>query len=845
MKIKIRIVMFAVIVIFVNGGLKGAEYDINSKDDIRKIINVDFESVKDTNLLKKPWGKAKLVERKNGGHCIRLNKGDIVQTDKFPYNGEQIKVSLDLSLTDMKPGKVKGKIKNYRVCWIHVSWFKSKKEKAISHTDVVIKKKASSWKHIEKLLPLMKPDIKYFKLTIFNAAQKGTCWVDNVNISTIKEEAKQNLLGDPSFEYKGRLGADNWFTPKSGKDWDKLTLFSEGAISKITDKEKVSGKSSLYLKNNATVISCRFPNERGEIFLSGWMKTKGITLGKTQWCIAGIQIVFYNNKDVVIGHRDLKLLRGDNEWKRYECRAILPKQVSRFEIWVRIFEGATGEAWFDKLSLYQKKIDAKPYNPQKATITVDADNMESLRINPVWNNGVILYPGWILHPVGQQSISMCRKAEITSLRTFEFLQDGRILKKIDTDGNPIYNWTRLDKAVDSLVKNNIEPLITIECTPNQISSRPNKNNNVYTNKYPPKDYELWGKITEAMLIHFVERYGKESVSRWHFDIWNEPEATNYFKGTLEEYLKIYDQALAALLRVEKKFGIKLKKGTMSSAGQHYFRPLFDHLKKKGMLHHVDYLSFHIYAGTKLAFSNHAQAIKQAIKTRDSYEELQGKPLLITEYNGNSMGNGVYDYTTVVASMVVKCARVYLDYGIERAYYHAVIDFPHKWHKQEHFYCAALITKTGIPKASYNAFLLLNKLKGGRRVKLESSNEPVDGLAVLAEDGSLRIILTSFDDADLNTIKASKVSVVIDWKNIPKNVKATMTRLDRDHGNSYTEFLALGKPKINDPNNQENIKRMLEAAKLKEEKFKNFKNTNGKLKFNIKLNRNSIIYLKFK
>jgi xylan 1,4-beta-xylosidase len=843
---KIIIAMLVTAAMFVNGTLTRAESEINSRGGAKELIKVDFENAQNTSLLKKPWGRAKVVKRKDGGHCIRLNKGDVVRTDKIPYSGKQVKVSLDLKLTDMKPGQVKGKIKNYRVCWISVYWFKSKQGKAIGHTNVRIAKKASGWQHIAKILSPMKPDIKYFNLTIFNAAQKGTCWVDNVNISTIEEKAKRNLLGDPSFEYKGRLGADNWFTPKSGKDWDNLTLFTKGAVSEITDKEKVSGKSSLYLKGNATVVSQRFPNEGGEISLNGWIKTKGITQGKTRWSKAGIQIVFYNDKDKVIGHSDLKLLGGDNKWKHYEYSSVLSKQVKSFEIWARIFEGAGGEAWFDELSLYQKKSASKPYNTQNATLTVDANNPAAEIINPVWANAVILYPGWIQHPIGQRNISLSRKAGITSLRTFEFLQDGRFLKKFDTGGNPVYDWTRLDKTVDSLVNNNIDPLITIECTPNQISSKPNKNNNVFTNKYPPKNYELWGKITEDMLTHLVERYGKKNVTRWYFDIWNEPEATHYFKGTLEEYLKVYDQALAALIRVEKKFGIKLKKGTMSSAGQHYFRPLFEHLKKQGMLHHVDYLSFHIYAGTKGAFSNYARLINKAKNTRDSYKELKGKPLLITEYNGNSMPGEVYRDNHVIASMIVKSARVFIDNDVKRAYYHAAIEYVHKKTKNFHFYGGCgLITKSGVPKASYNAMVLLNRLAGGRRIALKTSNEPIDGLAVITKDGSLRILLTSFDDADLDTAKPTEVSVTVDWKNMPKNVKATMIRLDKDHGDAYTEFLALGKPKINVQNNKANLKHMLKAAKLKEEKFNNFTAANSKLKFDLKMNRNSIIYLEFR
>ena len=47
---------------------------------------------------------------------------------------------------------------------------------------------------------------------------------------------------------------------------------------------------------------------------------------------------------------------------------------------------------------------------------------------------------------------------------------------------------------------------------------------------------------------------------------------------------------------------------------------------------------------------------------------------------------------------------------------------------------APITHQPIPKPVYNAFVFLNELKGGRRLPLVSSNDPVDGLAVVMPDG---------------------------------------------------------------------------------------------------------------
>ena len=38
----------------------------------------------------------------------------------------------------------------------------------------------------------------------------------------------------------------------------------------------------------------------------------------------------------------------------------------------------------------------------------------------------------------------------------------------------------------------------------------------------------------------VERYGKETVSTWYWEVWNEPDGKYYWKGTEDEYNQLYD-----------------------------------------------------------------------------------------------------------------------------------------------------------------------------------------------------------------------------------------------------------------------------------------------------------------
>ena len=37
----------------------------------------------------------------------------------------------------------------------------------------------------------------------------------------------------------------------------------------------------------------------------------------------------------------------------------------------------------------------------------------------------------------------------------------------------------------------------------------------------------------------LDRYGKNEVGSWYWELWNEPDAP-YWKGTLQEFCKLYD-----------------------------------------------------------------------------------------------------------------------------------------------------------------------------------------------------------------------------------------------------------------------------------------------------------------
>src|SRR5207249_1048706 len=65
--------------------------------------------------------------------------------------------------------------------------------------------------------------------------------------------------------------------------------------------------------------------------------------------------------------------------------------------------------------------------------------------------------------------------------------------------------------------------------------------------YPPNDYAKWGELVYQWVRHCVQKYGQPEVDSWLWEVWNEPDG-GYWKGTPEEYQKLYDYAADAVKR---------------------------------------------------------------------------------------------------------------------------------------------------------------------------------------------------------------------------------------------------------------------------------------------------------
>jgi xylan 1,4-beta-xylosidase len=409
----------------------------------------------------------------------------------------------------------------------------------------------------------------------------------------------------------------------------------------------------------------------------------------------------------------------------------------------------------------------------------------------------------------------------------------------DANANPIYDWTIVDRIIDTYIERGMKPYIEIGFMPEALSSSPtpyrhhwkpgDDYNDIYTGwAYPPKDYDRWRELIYQWVKHSVERYGREEVESWWWELWNEPDIS-YWRGTLDEYLKLYDYTADGVKRAlpNARIGGPHVTGPNGARTQQMLRGFIEHTLR-GTNHAtggtgapLDVIGFHAKGAprvmpdghVRMSVSNQLRAIHNGFSIVASYPELKNVPIVIGESDpegcaachvrtnpANAYRNGTM-YSSYTAEQI---ARTY-----ELADLHGVnllgsVTWAFEFEDQPYFDGFRDLATNGIAKPVLNVFRMLGQMSGDR-VAVESSaglplatvrdssvrgRPDINALAARAER-AVTVLVWHYHDDDLPA-PAAEVELTIDG--LPA-VRPTLThyRVDREHSNAYEVWKKQGSP----------------------------------------------------
>jgi xylan 1,4-beta-xylosidase len=130
------------------------------------------------------------------------------------------------------------------------------------------------------------------------------------------------------------------------------------------------------------------------------------------------------------------------------------------------------------------------------------------------------------------------------------------------DGKVTYDWSGIDKLYDNLLAKHIKPFVELGFTPQALKTSDNKIFWWNGNTSHPKP-EAWHDLIAAFVTHLEQRYGKEQVRSWYFEVWNEPNLDGFWeKADRQAYFDLYENTARTIKAIDPS----LRVGGPSTAG---------------------------------------------------------------------------------------------------------------------------------------------------------------------------------------------------------------------------------------------------------------------------------------
>lgn len=191
----------------------------------------------------------------------------------------------------------------------------------------------------------------------------------------------------------------------------------------------------------------------------------------------------------------------------------------------------------------------------------------------------------------------------THIRAHAILDDEQGVYR-EVAGEAHYDFTAVDRIYDLLLGLGLRPIVEVSFMPRELASNPEATIFTYCGiTSPPRDWQRWGELNHQFAVHLVERYGIEEVSRWGFEIWNEPnlegfgpDIAGFWTGTQADYFRLYDQAARAIKSVDERLLV----GGPATAAVGWIADFLDFVRRERAP--LDFLSTHSYNNLPLDLS---------------------------------------------------------------------------------------------------------------------------------------------------------------------------------------------------------------------------------------------------
>ena len=361
---------------------------------------------------------------------------------------------------------------------------------------------------------------------------------------------------------------------------------------------------------------------------------------------------------------------------------------------------------------FQEKLNSQLTNELKVEINSDNNIVIKKHYNKIINIG---YASDILQSLLQEHIIMLRN-EIK----FEFARFWGIFNEdmnIESKDNE-YNFYKIDKILDFIISTGMKPFIDLMPKAKKISKNTEEFLSFEIEALKFRSLEEWERLIHKFIVHCINKYGKEKVEKWYFEVSRNENISIAGSEKNENiiYLEIFSVIYNKIKEMLPNVKIGGPGGNFTKSNALAFFRDWQNFKAK-----PDFISIFIYPYTMLIksgtegvqasseknyFVNKLQSISRSIKSLGDLPD----EIIISEWNSTISNRNYTNDSCSKAAYIIKNALDSMG-KVDKLGYWVVSDISGEYLDTDLLLQGGtgLISKNGIKKPAYYAFYFLEKL----------------------------------------------------------------------------------------------------------------------------------------
>ena len=189
----------------------------------------------------------------------------------------------------------------------------------------------------------------------------------------------------------------------------------------------------------------------------------------------------------------------------------------------------------------------------------------------------------------------------------------------DVDDPAAYHFEESDKYIEAIMESGSQVLFRLG------ESIDHSGEDKYIN--PPEDYLKWAQVCEHIIRHYNEGWADGfhyNITYW--EIWNEPDNSTMWTGSMEQFYELYRTTARYLKRVYPD--LKIGGCALGSTDEEGIRTFLQSLKADGKETPLDFFSWHTYTNNPDIYAEKAALVRRLLD-ENGYENTES---ILDEWN---------------------------------------------------------------------------------------------------------------------------------------------------------------------------------------------------------------------